>query len=314
MQPNPRRPVRPPRRAPPWFATPLLAALLVACVPGTEPALGAPTFRLRADETRIVRLDPPGAFGEGALVVRVALRVANPNPLGIRLDALDGELWLGGVAAGELRFVGGLDLPARGEADLAIDVEVPVAGILPLVGVLGDAIAGRPVAYRVDAGVGIDLFGVPTRFPPVTVARGEVRQPDLRPLAPRVRFDADATGIREARFDRITLVFGLVIDNPGPLGFVLRAPDARLRLGGRDVATIGVPATAVPAAGSARLVQEVALNPVALGVALATQLQLLASGGAAAVDAVVAGRWELDFGVLGRWTSELGDLVVGRVD
>ncbi len=129
-----------------------------------------------------------------------------------------------------------------------------------------------------------------------------------------MRFDADATGIREARFDRITIAFGLAIDNPGPLGFVLRAPDARLRLGGRDVATIGVPATEVPAGGSARLVQEVSVNPVALGVALATQLQALAAGGAAAVDAVIAGRWELDLGVLGRWTSEPGDLVVGRVD
>ena len=292
----------------------LVWAALAACVPGAAPALLAPTFRLRADATRIVRLDPPGATLDAALVVRVGLRVANPNPVGVRLDTLDGQLWLGGVAASDLRFVDGIDLPARGEADLTFDVEVPLARLGPLTGVLGDAIAGRPVAYRVDATVGIAVLGVPTRFPSITVARGEVRQADLVPVSPRVRFDAATTGVREARFDRITITFGLVIDNPGPLGFVLRAPDARLRLGGREVATVAVPATAVPAGGSATAVQEVVVNPVALGVAVATQLQVLAGGGAAAIDAVIVGQWELDLGVLGRWTSQPGDLVAGRVD
>jgi hypothetical protein len=307
-----------PRPRPPLFVALLTAALalaaLASCVPGAAPALGAPTFRLRADDTRIVRLDPPGAIGDGALVVRVALRVANPNPVGIRLDTLEGQLWLGGIAASDLRFVDGVDLPARGEANVTIDVGVPLERIAPLVGVLGDAIAGRPVAIRLDAEVGVGVLGVPTRFPRVTVARGELRQADLVPMPPRVRFDAATTGVREARFDRITIAFGLAIDNPGPLGFVVRAPDARLRLGGREVASVAVPATALPAGGSVVAVQEVVVNPVALGVALATQLQALAAGGAAAVDAVIVGRWELDLGILGRWTSPAGDLVTGRVD
>lgn len=291
----------------------LVVASLASCLPGAAPTLGAPTFRLRGDDTRIVRLDPPGAL-DGALVVRVALRVANPNPLGVRLEALDGGLFLGGVAAGGLSFVGGLELPARGESDLTIDVTVPLDRIASLSTVLGDAVAGRPVAYRVDAAVEVALLGVPTRFPSVTVARGELRQADLVPAAPRVRFDAASTGVREARFDRVTLAFGLVIDNPGPLGFVLRAPDARLRLGGREVATIALPATSVPAGATVTSLQEVVVNPVALGVSLATQLQTLAGGGAAAVDAIIVGRWELDLGILGRWSSPTSDLVVGRVD
>jgi len=295
-------------------AATLVLATLASCVPGAAPALGAPTFRLRADETRIVRLDPPGAIGDGALVVRVALRASNPNPVGVRLEALDGDLYLGGVAASGLSFVGGVDLPARGESDLTLEVAVPLARLGALTTVLGDAVAGRPVAYRVDAAVSVALLGVPTRFPTVTVARGEVRQADLVPAVPRVRFDTTATGVREARFDRVTLAIGLVVDNPGPLGYVLRAPDARLRLGGREVASIALPATTVPAGASVTSVQEVVVNPVALGVALATQLQTLAGGGAAAVDAVIVGRWELDFGVLGRWSSPAGELVAGRVD
>ena len=52
----------------------------------------------------------------------------------------------------------------------------------------------RPLAYRVDAAVGVEVLGVATRFPPVTLARGEVRQPDLLPVAPRVAFEPALTG------------------------------------------------------------------------------------------------------------------------
>ena len=288
--------------------------VLAACLPRAEPALGAPTFRLVTESSRIVRLDPPGAFAEGAMAVRVALRATNPNPVAVRLSFLEGELWLGGVTAAEFSVVGGLELPARGDAALAVEVAVPLGRLDALIGPLADAVAGRPLAYRVDAAVGIDVLGAPTRFPRVTVARGEVRQADLVPAAPRVSFDPATTGVREARFDRVTLSIGLIVDNPGPLGFVLRAPDARLRLGDRDVASIGVPAIRVAAGSSAPWAQEVVINPVALGVALATQLQSVATGGAAAIDIAVLGRWELDLGVLGRWNAPQGTLASGRVD
>jgi hypothetical protein len=292
----------------------IVTLVLAACVPRAEPALGAPTFRLVTESSRIVRLDPPGAFAEGAMVVRVALRATNPNPIAVRLSHLEGDLWLGGVTAAEFSFVGGLELPARGDAALAVEVAVPLGRLDALIGPLADAVAGRPLAYRVDAAVGIDVLGVPTRFPRVTVARGEVRQADLVPAAPRVSFDPATTGVREARFDRVTLSIGLIVDNPGPLGFVLRAPDARLRLGDRDVASVGVPAIRVAAGSSATWAQEVVINPVALGVALATQLQSVATGGAAAIDIAVLGRWELDLGVLGRWNAPQGTLASGRVD
>jgi hypothetical protein len=130
-----------------------------------------------------------------------------------------------------------------------------------------------------------------------------------------VRFDAEATGVREARFDRVTLA--IRPRDRQPRATRLRAAGARRaaaagwsRRGDDRGARYGRAGGRQRDAWS----QEVVVNPVALGVALATQLQTLASGGAAAVDAVVVGRWELDFGVLGRWTSEPGDLVVGRVD
>jgi hypothetical protein len=314
MRCSPKPPTNAARR---WLASSLAAvaiAALVACLPGTEPILAAPTFRLVPDASRIVRLDPPGAFSEGGMLVRVALRATNPNPIGVRLAELEGDLWLGGAAAAGLRFVGGLDLPPRGAADVVVEVAVPLGRLDALVGPLTDAVAGRPLTYRVDAVVGVDVLGVPTRFPAMTIARGEVRQADLVPAAPRVSFDPATTGVKEARFDRVTLSIGLIVDNPGPLGFVLRAPDARLRLGDREVASVGVPAVRVAARSSATWAQEVVVSPVALGVALATQLQAVAAGGAAAIDIAILGSWELDLGVLGRWNAPSGLLVSGRVD
>ena len=314
MRCSPKPPTNAARR---WLASSLAAvaiAALVACLPGTEPILAAPTFRLVPDASRIVRLDPPGAFSEGGMLVRVALRATNPNPIGVRLAELEGDLWLGGVAAAGLRFVGGLELPPRGAADVVVEVAVPLGRLDALVGPLTDAVAGRPLTYRVDAVVGVDVLGVPTRFPAMTIARGEVRQADLVPAAPRVSFDPATTGVKEARFDRITLSIGLIVDNPGPLGFVLRAPDARLRLGDREVASVGVPAVRVAARSSATWAQEVVVSPVALGVALATQLQAVATGGAAAIDIAILGTWELDLGVLGRWNAPSGLLAFGRVD
>ena len=314
MRCSPKPPTNAARR---WLASSLAAvaiAALVACLPGTEPVLAAPTFRLVPDASRIVRLEPPGAFSEGGMLVRVALRATNPNPIGVRLAELEGDLWLGGVAAAGLRFVDGLDLPPRGAADLVVEIAVPLGRLDGLVLPLTDAVAGRPLAYRVDAVVGVEVLGVPTRFPTMTIARGEVRQADLLPAAPRVSFDPATTGVKEARFDRVTLSIGLIIDNPGPLGFILRAPDARLRLGDREVASVGVPAVRVAARSSATWTQEVVVSPVALGVVLATQLQSVATGGAAAIDIAILGSWELDLGVLGRWNAPEGLLAFGRVD
>ena len=314
MRRSPKTPRTPTWRWPAASLAAVAVALLVACVPGAEPALAAPTFRLVPDASRIVRLDPPGAFSEGGMLVRVALRATNPNPIGVRLATLEGDLWLNGVPAAGLRFVDGLDLPPRAAADLAVEVAVPLGRLDDLLGPLSDAVAGRPLAYRVDAVVGIDVLGVPTRFPAVTIARGEVRQADLLPAVPRVAFDPAATGVMEARFDRVTLAVGLIVDNPGPLGFVLRAPDARLRLGDREVASLGVPAVRVAARSSATWSQQIVVSPLALGVGLATQLQSVATGGAAAIDIALLGSWELDLGVLGRWNAPPGVLVSGRVD
>lgn len=290
-----------------------LCVLVAACAPGAVPGVQAPTFQLQSGGSRILRFDPPGVLGDGGLVMQVTLRTSNPNPVGLRLSSLDGELFLGGVLATRISFLGGVDLPARGSSDLRLEATVPLARIPELLGVLGNAVAGAPLTYQVDAAVGVELLGVATRFPSLTLARGEVRQTDLLPAAPRVRFDAAASGVRELRLDRLTLGLAIEIENTGPLGYLLRAPDARLILGGREVATLSMGGTPVPAFGRASWVQEVHVSPVALGAALLGQVQALAAGGSVSLDVALSGRWQLDLGLLGQRSLDPGTLVSGQL-
>lgn len=291
----------------------LLAVLVAACAPGAVPGVQAPTFQLRSEGSRVLRFDPPGVLEGGGLVVQVTLRSHNPNPVGVRLSSLEGELYLGGVLATGVAFVGGVDLPARGSSDLRLEATVPLARVPELLGVLGNALAGAAISYQVDAAVGVELLGVATRFPSLTLARGEVRQADLLPAAPRVRFDAAASGIRELRLDRLTLGLALEIENSGPLGYLLRAPDARLILGGREVATLSMAGTPVPAHGRATWVQEVQVSTVTLGAALLSQVQALAAGGAVSLDVAMEGRWRMDLGLLGQRNLDPGTLVSGQL-
>jgi hypothetical protein len=290
------------RSAPLGRITITLAAALVvlsACLPGADGGLGPPTFRLQSEGSGFVRLDV-AAVGPPSATFRVVLDVANPNPVPIRLALLEGDLVIASVPSARVRFVDGVDLPARGQARLALDVTIASDALPALGGALADALLGRPVAYRIDAEVGVDTFGVVQRFPRTTVVAGEVRSA-LTLAAPTVRYDAAASGVRSVAFDRV--VFDLVfdLDNTGAVGMIVRAPDVRVAIGGRNVATVQVLATPLPAGGSARVVQELVINPTQLGAAIVAELTRLAAGQAGSVRIALSGAWDLEVpGVVSR--------------
>lgn len=70
-----------------------LTLLLAACVPGAS-VVSPPAFQLCSGA--LVRLEPPGV-GRGAAVVRLELDVRNPNPIGVEIAGLDGDLHLAGI-------------------------------------------------------------------------------------------------------------------------------------------------------------------------------------------------------------------------
>jgi LEA14-like dessication related protein len=314
----PQRPLRPvptpPRRsgAARTLALASLVLLIAACAPATTGVLAPPTFRLVPEGTGLTRLDLPG-FGSGGATFRVVVDAHNPNPVGVRLAVLDGDLFLNDATAARASFPGGVDLPGRGQARLTLDVTVPTDRLPALLGVFGDVLAGRAVGYRLDGVVGIEVLGSVQRFPSVTLVQGTVQQ-DLALRAPIVSIDRDASGVREISFDRVTIDVGLRLRNPNVVGLEVRAPDARLRLGDRDVATIQLSPTRLPSGSESTVVQRIVLNPVQLGAAIVAQLQQLAGGQPAAVDVVIVGRWELEVPGLRRVETPLGELVRGRLD
>src|SRR5262245_9232531 len=62
-----------------------------------------------------------GLSGAG---VRIWTRVTNPNAFGIRLGTLKGSLFLDESRAADADFPLGLDLSARGDSELPIDITV----------------------------------------------------------------------------------------------------------------------------------------------------------------------------------------------
>jgi len=73
--------------------------------------IAPPQFEQAPGERAEVQLLPPGSAGRlGGASVRIWTRITNPNPFGIRLSTLDGDLYLEDVRAANGSFPLGLTL------------------------------------------------------------------------------------------------------------------------------------------------------------------------------------------------------------
>ena len=287
-----------------------LLVLLAACAPGAAPSIGAPTFRLVPGASGVQRFD---LTSDGArLVLRTTLLATNPNPVGLRLASLDGALVLRDVPAADVRFVGGVDLPAQGSTELVLDIAVPLSGASRLVDAAAALVGGAPVAYRIEAAIGVDLFGVRTAFPRTTLLQGELQAPPLAAATPRLRWVPEAARVVGLRGGRIVIALAFDVENPGVLAYRAGVPEATLRIDGREVARLSVAEVMVPAGDSVRWAQEVAIDPLALGAGLAARLT--AGALSAPVEVALAGGWSLDLGPLGRVGLPSGTLGSGPLD
>lgn len=243
--------------------------LLASCVPGAT-VVQAPTVTVGPEGARLVRLEPPGV-GRGSALIRLDLELGNPNPVGLTLAGLDGELFLSGRSVATSRFPGGLTIPARGDAPLTLEVEVPLDGAAGVADAMARLVRGEGVPYRLELALQVEALGVAQRFPARPVASGEVRfQGQLR--APTVRFDGSAS---QVRVDGLTarIEVGLRIDNPGPIGFVATSPELELRLDGRSVGRASMPRTDVPAASEVPAFVSVEVGVAQVGAALLSRLR-----------------------------------------
>lgn len=274
-----------------WFAIVLLLTALTACVPGAS-VVAPPTFQVVADDTRLVRLEPPGV-GSGAAVVRIALNATNPNPIPIEIAGLDAAFVLAGRNVAQSRFPDGVALAANGTSRWTVEVEVPLAEAPHVAEQMARLVTGSPVAYRLDGTLTLDVFGTRQRLPSVTLAQGELGP--LGPLAlPEVRFDPSASSVRLEGLS-VVVDAALAIRNPSLFGYRVEGPSLLVLLDGRPVGSASVPPAAVPAFGEATVVFRAQASVVDLGTVIATQIQ-----GGGALEVAVDGALEFVLPGIGR--------------
>src|SRR5690606_20331828 len=85
----------------------------------------------------------------------------------------------------------------------------------------------------------------------------------------------------------------LSITNPGIVGYRVSAPAVVLRVGGADAATASITATDAPAMSAGTTTLTFRFDPLALGPALATQVQA-ASAGIGTLSFALVGGWSLE--------------------
>jgi hypothetical protein len=138
--------------------------------------ISPPRFEQASGERTEIQLLPPGPDSRfGGASVRIWAHVTNPNPFGIRLSTLDGNLFLEGTHAALASLPLGLPLGARGDTVVPLDLRIDFAEVQSLGAALRRAIAGQPVGFRLDGTVSIDAgpLGRPS-FGPSTWLSGEL--------------------------------------------------------------------------------------------------------------------------------------------
>jgi len=171
-----------------WMPLGLAAvAAVLATSPGcaTLNALGLQLrplhFEAARDRPAELRLGG-GGFGGGRLglpdaaTLRLWAHVDNPNGFGLTLSAIEGSVYLEDTHAATVDFPLGLPLEAGLGQDFPLDVSLRLSDLPGLTGVLGRAVGGSPLAYRLEGRFTVDAgaLGRPS-FGPSTLLRGEVR-------------------------------------------------------------------------------------------------------------------------------------------
>jgi hypothetical protein len=148
-----------------------------ASLGGLGALVRAPQFSpVEGRDAEIVLRGPSRDFPLGGAAVRIHARVLNPNPFGLTLSTLAGDLFLDGTRAAEVDFPLGLPLVANGESEIPIDFAIGFEDVPRLAQVLARAVGGSRMDYRLDGRVGVDAgaLGRPT-FGPMTILEGDVR-------------------------------------------------------------------------------------------------------------------------------------------
>ena len=136
-----------------------------------------PTFTAASTQQSQIRLLGPGSGHPlGGIGLRLYTRVQNPNPFGLTLTRLAGNLFLDGQRTANVDLPLGLPMRASQDTVLPIDVSVSFSDIPGIVNTIQQALSRNTVAYRLDGTFGVDAgpLGAPT-FGPQTLFGGNMQ-------------------------------------------------------------------------------------------------------------------------------------------
>lgn len=128
----------------------------------------------RGSELRLV--PPSGEMPSGGAAIRLWARVENPNPLGVNLSALAGDLFLRDRRSAGVDLPLGVPLAAGADTVIPLDISIGFEDVPALADIAREALVGGSLDYRLDGTVTVDAgaLGTPT-FGPSTLLRGELQ-------------------------------------------------------------------------------------------------------------------------------------------
>lgn len=156
-----------------WAAAAMIAVGGCATL---QNALQPPRFSAAEGRNAELRLVGPSAQRPlGGAAIRLYARIENPNPLGLTLTRLIGDVYLQDTRAAEVDFPLGVPLGAGEDTVIPLDVSISFSDLPSLAGVLRNAVGGRTVPYSLRGTFSVDAgpLGTPS-FGPSTLMRGDV--------------------------------------------------------------------------------------------------------------------------------------------
>ena len=123
-----------------------------------------------------LRLTGPSSRSRiGGATVRLWAEVENPNPFGVLLDRLDGTFFLEDTRAAGVDFPFGLELGARDQTVVPIDLTIDFDDVGALADVVRRAVGDREVGYRLEGTIGVDAGPLgELKFGPTDWLEGEL--------------------------------------------------------------------------------------------------------------------------------------------
>ncbi|HEX8394914.1 MAG TPA: LEA type 2 family protein [Longimicrobium sp.] len=144
---------------------------------GLGQVLQAPSFQVEgAQQAQLRLLGPSRDRPTGGAAIRLYARVRNPNPVGLTLTRVVGNLALGGQRAAAVSFPLGVPMQANGESVIPLDVVLSFSDVPGLANVAQSALTGQPIRYALNGTVAVDagLLGQPS-FGPTQLLEGSLR-------------------------------------------------------------------------------------------------------------------------------------------